>query len=74
MEDEDDYEEVELDMDEYQLTDQGKAVLKTFDYWYLRSWKSGHTEHESQQIALSKVNEDIVTVAILRAMRDQLDE
>jgi DNA-binding PadR family transcriptional regulator len=56
----------EEDLDTYSLTDKGKKLLRNFDKEYLKSWKAGHDEQESQEIALKKVNTDMLEVALMR--------
>jgi hypothetical protein len=54
----------------YELTDKGKKIMELFDREYIKAWKKGHTEHEAEMIALSKINEDSVGLSILRFIRE----
>ena len=58
--------EEEDDLTTYQVTEKGKRMLRKFEKNYLKAWKSGHDEEESQEIALQKVNYDILDVALIK--------
>jgi hypothetical protein len=64
-------EEESDDLDTYCLSPKGKRLLKKFDKEYLKAWKAGHDEKESEIIALLKINADWKSMAILRFIREE---
>jgi hypothetical protein len=64
-------EEADDMLDTYSLSPKGKRLLKKFDKEYLKAWKQGHDEKESEIIALKKINADWLGLAIMRFIREE---
>jgi hypothetical protein len=64
-------EEADDSLDTYSLSPKGKRLLKKFDKEYLKAWKAGHNEQESEEIALKKLNADWLGMAIMRFIREE---